>query len=255
MDGNEMNDQPTPREAELARLADGTLPAGREAELRAEARDSPRLAEALAEQERAVTLLRSVGDEPAPAALRARVGAQMEGGRRRERTWRVLALPAATALAVVIAALVVLLGGSSAAPALPQATHLALSAATGPAPAVDPADPGRLRARSDGIAFSNWRGWRPVGTRVDTVDGRRVVTVFYRAADGTRVGYAIAARPPLDSDTTHGGYAVSYTLGHQGDARLVTWVREGRTCVIAGRFVSYQTLLRLARASGDAESA
>jgi hypothetical protein len=249
-----MTDQPTPPEVELARLADGSLPDDREAELRAQVGESRQLADALAEQERAVALLRMV-DEPAPASLRARVDALTESGsRRRRRTWRVLVLPAATAVAVVVAAVVILAGGSSTAPGLPQATHLALSAATLPAPAVAPSNPPRLRVSSDGIRFSNWRGWTPVGARVDTVDGRRVVTVFYKAADGTRVGYAIASRPPLESADHSGGYAVSYTLGHQGSARLVTWVQDGRTCVIAGRSVTYQTLLHLARASGGAVS-
>jgi hypothetical protein len=253
-----MTDQPMPPEAELARLADGSLPAEREAHLRAEVGESPALADALAEQERAVALLRMV-DEPAPASLRARVdalteGASSRGGRRLRRRWRLVALPAATALAVIIAAVVVLAGGSSSTPALPQATHLALSAATLPAPAVDPSNPGQLRVSSDGIPFSNWRGWQPVGSRVDVVDGRRIVTVFYRGPHGTHVGYAIASRPPLEGKDQDSGYTVSYTLGHQGSARLVTWVRDGRTCVIAGRSVTYQTLLRLARRSGGTES-
>jgi hypothetical protein len=250
MDGNEMTDQPTPREAELAKLADGSLPADREAELRAQVRDSPEFASALAEQERAVALVRSVG-EPAPASLRAHVASLTEGSasRRRRRTWRVIVLPAATALAVIIAAVVIVAGGTSAAPSVPVATRLALSAATLPAPAVDPANPRLLRISSDGLRFANWRGWHAQGARVDVVDGRRIVTVFYLAPDGTRVGYAIAARPPLEGDDRHGGYAVSYTLAHQGSVHLVTWVQAGRTCVIAGRSVSYATLLRLARAS------
>jgi hypothetical protein len=252
-----MTDQPTPPEAELARLADGSLPADREAQLRAEVGDSPPLADALAEQERALALLRMV-DEPAPASLRERVDALTEGassrGARRRRRWRVVALPAATALAIVIAAVVILTGGAAAGPTVPQATQLALAAATSPAPAVDPADSAQLRAASDGIRFSNWPGWQPVGSRVDVVNGRRIVTVFYRAPNGARVGYAIAARPPLERAERSGGYAVSYTLARQGSARLVTWVRDGRTCVIAGRSVTYQTLLRLARSSGRTES-
>jgi hypothetical protein len=249
-----MTDQPTPPEVELARLADGSLPADREAQLRAQVGDSRQLTDALAEQERAVALLRLV-DEPAPASLRARVDALTESGRRhRRRTWRVLALPAATAVAVVVAAVVILAGGSSTTPGLPQAAHLALSSATLPAPAVDSANPSLLHMSSDGITFANWPGYKPVGARTDVVNGRRIVTVFYRAPDGTQVGYAIASPPPLDSDDHRGGYAVSYTLGRQGSARLVTWVQDGHTCVIAGRSVTYQTLLRLARWSGGAES-
>jgi hypothetical protein len=36
---------------------------------------------------------------------------------------------------------------------------------------------------------------------------------------------------------------------------LITWVRNGHTCVIAGRNVSYATLLRLASADERAETA
>lgn len=253
-----MTHEPMPPEAELARLADGSLPADREAQLRSQVDESSALADALAEQERALALLRMV-DEPAPASLRARVdalthGPPAGGSRRRRRTWRVLALPAATALAVIIAAVVILAGGSSTAPGLTQTTHLALSAATLPAPAIDASNPTRLRLSADGIPFFNWRGWRPVGARVDTVDGRRVVTVFYQEPDGTRVGYAIAQPPPLEHADRSDGYAVSYTLGHQGSVRLVTWVENGSTCVIAGRGVSYPTLLHLARVSAGAET-
>jgi hypothetical protein len=244
-----MTDQPTPPEAELARLADGSLPAGREAELRAQVNEAPQLADALAEQQRALALVRAV-DEPAPATLRASVDALTSSKAGAARRWRLVAVPAATALAVIIAALVIALGGSTASPGLPQATRLALSAATLPAPAVDPARPGWLRINSSGIQFANWPGWRAVGARVDTVAGRRVVTVFYQAPDGTRVGYTIAAPPPLQAGDQQDHYQVSYTLGRLGSARLVTWIEDGHTCVIAGHSVSYQTLLHLARESG-----
>ena len=68
----DMTDELNAPEGELTRLADGSLPAGREAELRAQIRQSPELTAALAEQERAVSMLRTL-DEPAPAALRARL--------------------------------------------------------------------------------------------------------------------------------------------------------------------------------------
>jgi anti-sigma factor RsiW len=99
-----MTHEPTPPEAELAKLADGSLPADREAELRAQVVQSPSLAAALAEQERAVALLRAL-DEPAPDALRARVEA-LTGGASSNRTptravrgrriRRTLVLPGAT---------------------------------------------------------------------------------------------------------------------------------------------------------------
>ena len=37
-----------------------------------------------------------------------------------------------------------------------------------------------------------------------------------------------------------------FTLQHSGPAHLISWVRSGHTCVIAGRSVSYAALLKLA---------
>jgi anti-sigma factor RsiW len=263
-----MTDERIPREAELARLADGSLPADRQAQLRAEIAGSPELTAALAEQERAVAMLRAV-DHPAPASLRARVdeltgaGSSATAGRTRGRgsrpagmpRWRrAFALPAATALAVVIAALVALLGGGSGAPTVPQAARLALAAATLPAPRADVSNPGSLTLRAAGIAFPDWGTsgrWAASGARTATVDGRRITTVYYADAAGRRVGYAIASGSPLPGarGETVRVYGVTFTLQRQGSARLITWVREGHTCVVAGH-ASYETLLRLAGTDG-----
>jgi hypothetical protein len=43
-------------------------------------------------------------------------------------------------------------------------------------------------------------------------------------------------------------------MGRAGDVNLITWVRNGHTCVIAGRNVSHATLLRLASADERAEA-
>ena len=69
--------------------------------------------------------------------------------------------------------------------------------------------------------------------------------------DGARrVGYTIVTGPPV---TVRGGVTVTshgipYTLKRVGPARLITWLRNGHTCVIAGQGVTYRTLLRLATA-------
>ena len=65
---------------ELAALADGTLAPERRAALEARVAASSELTDLLAEQQRAVTLMRSAADEvEAPAALRARIEAQRRG--------------------------------------------------------------------------------------------------------------------------------------------------------------------------------
>ena len=78
------------------------------------------------------------------------------GGRKRRRSlsgrWRnTLFVPAATALAIVIVALVVLLGSGSTAPSIDQTAKLALSSATAPAPARAAGHPDLLAAGVDGI--------------------------------------------------------------------------------------------------------
>jgi hypothetical protein len=253
----EMTDQPQFPEAELARLADGTLPAEREAELRARMQGSSELASALEEQRRAVSMLHAI-DEPAPDSLRARIEAETgAAGDRRRRAparWRPsLVLPAATALALVAALLVVVISGSSSAPTVPQTVRVTLAAATLPAPAADPADQYVLQLGVDGIRFPNWRdtlGWRAAGARTDTLDGRHIVTVFYTERRGRRVGYAIVAGKPLSAGggTSVRDAGVTYTFQRHGATRLVTWVRSGHTCVIAGQDLSDPTLLALANA-------
>ncbi|MGO9752217.1 MAG: hypothetical protein ACLP8S_28805 [Solirubrobacteraceae bacterium] len=262
-----MNDDQQLPEAELARLADGSLPASRSRELCAQAEASPELAAALDEQRRAVSLLRAI-DVPAPPSLRAKVEA-MTGPAARvaarrppsrfalpsrfappSRLARALGVPIVAALVIVVAAIVVAQGRVASAPTVPQTARLTLAAATLPPPAVDPAHPGQLQLRVGGIAFPSWYASAQLstaGARVDTLRGRRIVTVFYSGA-ARRVGYAIVSGPPLRQvrglSVTRDG--VRFTLARAGSANLVTWVRAGHTCVIAGTLVSFRTLLGLA---------
>ncbi|MDQ2895766.1 MAG: hypothetical protein M3Y09_08970, partial [Actinomycetota bacterium] len=152
----------------------------------------------------------------------------------------------ATVLAVVL-----FVGGDTRAPSLRQTVHLTLAAAISP----PPAERGTraLDISSAGIPFPYWQqtvGWRALGSRTDRVANRTVVTVFYRAHDGRRVGYAIVGGAPIPFRAgrvvTRGG--VSYWLLQEGTIELVTWRRAGHTCVIAGRGVGPGTLLRLATA-------
>lgn len=256
-----MTDDRLPSEAELTRLADGSMSPDREAELRSQVQRSPELRADLAEQQRAVSMLRAL-DTPAPESLRGRVeeltgaggaGARTAGRRRgaRGRMGRVLVLPAATALAVLVAALVILIAGGSGTPTVSQTARVALASATLPAPAVNPAEPTQLRLSGAGIPFPRIPRWTAVGARTDRVDGRTITTVFYRStATGARVGYSIASGSPLGGARA-AGYDVSYTLGREGTARLITWVQSGHTCVIAGRAVDGATLLHLAELSHD----
>lgn len=254
---DEMIKDPQFPEADLARLADGSLPAQRQAELRDELASSPKLASALADQERAIALLRSTDEVRAPDSLRQRIEQQAATAHApRKRTWAWLgprlAIPSVTALAAAAAVAVVLItGGGTSAPTLTQTTHLALAAARFPAPAESKTSGGTLQDSIAGISFPYWGdkpGWNAVGARADRVAGRDIATVYYRGQDGTRVGYTIVDGAPVhvSGGTTVVRDGVRFTLLKQGDARLVTWLRSGHTCVIAGRSVSNWMLLRLA---------
>ena len=255
-----MTDERKQPEGELTRLADGSLPSDRHADLLAQVRESPELTAALAEQTRAVTMLRGL-DAPAPASLRARVD-ELTGTsapRRAPRRRRMLFLPGAAAIAAAAAAAVILVTGGTAAPTVPAAAQLAVASATLPSPPANPSDSDQLELQGAGIPFPAWgakEGWTTDGARTDTVGGRQITTVFYKSRSGKRIGYAIASGAPLSGvqGDTATRYGVTFTMGRAGDVNLITWVRNGHTCVIAGRNVSHATLLRLASADERAEA-
>jgi len=109
--------------ADLAPLADGSLPPERRAAHQARVDASPELAERLREQRLAVAFARSAADGiEAPAALRARVEAQR--ARRRSVSSRPALIGAAAAAALAFAAAVVVFGSGSSG----QRFHATLSA-------------------------------------------------------------------------------------------------------------------------------
>jgi hypothetical protein len=183
----------------------------------------------------------------APATLRMRLaedrGARARPGRGRAR--RRFALPAlgGVGLAAVAAVVLVLVGvgGSAGAPSLDDAVALALAPPTKPAPAVDPANTQLVDAEVAGIAFPNygyaWPKWMAKGARRDRISGRDAATVVYRGPRGD-VGYTIVAGKPLDppAGARHvqaGGLDLS--IVRRDGATVVTWERDGHTCVLAGR--------------------
>ncbi len=88
---------------ELAALADGTLAPERRAALEARVAASSELTDQLAEQQRAVTLMRSAAEEvEAPAALRARIETQRRG-RRVEVPRRLLVIGASATAVLAVA--------------------------------------------------------------------------------------------------------------------------------------------------------
>ena len=125
---------------------------------------------------------------------------------------------------------------------------IALRAATAPAPATRPGGE-LLAARVGPIAFPAWTraGWRAVGARSDTVSGHALRTVFYADAAGQRIGYVIAdARLPVAGGQLVTRRGVQLRVLARGATSVVTWRRDGRTCILAGRGVPVGWLLTLA---------
>jgi hypothetical protein len=178
----------------------------------------------------------------APVALRERLADdRMRAGRapRRRLGLPALGLGAGALAAVVIALVLVLAGGGPAGPSVDDAVALALAPPTAPAPAV--AGITALDARVDGVAFPNyayvWPRWRTSGTRQDRISGRAATTVTYHGPRGD-VGYTIVAGKalpePKDARKIKTARLELYVL-RRGDATVVTWRRDGHTCVLAGR--------------------
>ncbi len=226
--------------AELAALADGTLPPERRGPLEARVAASPELRELLDRQRRAVGATRAAATEPAPASLRAKVERRVGGAEaspRRARLVPGLALAGAAAAAAVVLALV-LTGGPSG-PTVADAARLATVAPSGPAPAPMDDSKAKLAARVDGVVFPNFArsyGWRAVGIRHGQVDGHAATVVYY-AKNGERIGYVITAGSALPQPsgakvTTRGG--VPYRTISVDGRPAVTWRRLGHTCVLTG---------------------
>jgi hypothetical protein len=242
--------------AELAALADGSLRGRRRAELEEEVGRSPELSAMLAEQERAVALLRGL-DLEAPAGLRARVAPPAKKRRFELRPLHLGAAVGATAALAVAAIVVILALGGASSPSLANAASLGQRPATAAAPAAQPGQPKLLAVDVEGVPFPDWAakfGWKPVGTRTDTIRGRRTTTVFYSKA-GKRLAYTIVAGDPLKVPSG-GAPAVREGTRLLAFADLagrpaVTWLREGHTCLLTASGVPRATMLKLAGWKGQ----
>lgn len=227
--------------AELAALADGSLPEERRAPLEARVAASPELRELLERQRRAVAATRAAATEPVPSSLRTTVEGRVRGSdvpRRRLRLVPGLAFGGAVAAATAVVLALVLTGGPSG-PTVADAARLAASPPTGPAPTRLDDSRSKLAARVDGVVFPDLArayGWRPVGVRKDEVDGRDATVVYYEKG-GRRLGYVILAGSALPPPS--GGQAVSrrgvrYQTVEVDGRPAVTWQRLGHTCVLTG---------------------
>jgi hypothetical protein len=180
----------------------------------------------------AALVAQAVARTSAPLPLRTRIAEQRLAAARPVPVRHVTllrGLAGATAAAVAAAALL-LPGGSPGAPSISEAAQLGLRPAEVHAH-LAPGDSSTVRTSVEGIAFPSWtgQGWTPTGARADTLHGRRAKTVFYDAPDGTRVAYTIVGGHALDGTPT-APFAVR--TDHRDGRWLVTWQRDGHTCVL-----------------------
>jgi hypothetical protein len=208
----------------------------------------PELGQALREQEAQLSAIRS-RSEQAPPRLRAWLLRELE--QRRPQTRRRVALGAALAATAVLAiALVVAIPGGGQKVGVSDAAVAGTRPATEPAPHRSSQNSYLLSRSIEGVPFPNWRerGWRTVGARSDRIDGRRAETVFYERA-GRRVAYTIVSGSPLPLSgkrrSTVRAHVGLVSLDFEGRP-LVTWRREGHTCVLSGSGAARDELLSLA---------
>jgi anti-sigma factor RsiW len=249
------NSKPTERDlAELSALADGTLDPSRRAEVEARIAASPELSAAYERERRLlVALAHARSADRAPASLRARVEAARPSRRTAARRRLVYGAGFAGALAAIALALVLLLpSGTPGAPSVSEAAALAVRGADRAAPAPDPSNPtARLNQSVGEVYFPNWASsrlqWRAVGERVDRLKGRTAVTVYY-GWGRNRIAYTIIGTPTLTGltapETWRDGTAMR-TLTVNGRL-IVTWRRDGDTCVLSATGIRASELQMLA---------
>jgi hypothetical protein len=215
-------------------------------------------AHALDERQQRVQRLLSSGGPATPPSLRARL-ARQPARPTRPAPWlgfRV-ALAGCVAAVSVVAVLALTLAGQ-AGPTLADAARPAAQPATAPAPAPDTRRSGLLRASFAGVSYPDWErqfGWRATGRRHDTLDGRTAETVFYQHTHH-RIGYTVVSGEPLEPPghaerlVVNGLEIRAYT---DGPRDVITFRRNGRTCVLAGAVHRRSTLLKLASWKGEGE--
>ena len=246
------------KDAMLAALADGSLPAAERERLTARVEASPELAQELAAQRRALAAMDPARGIPPPelhAAVHSLLSdAPAPAPQRRRAALRLAPVGALVAAGALIAALLVGSSGTST-PTVQEAAVLALRPATLPSPAESHQRRGVLMRSVDGIAFPYWEhglGWRTSGARTDQIAGHSATTVFYtpKASTGSsaRVGYTILAGDalPLPNAQTITSHGIQFRVLADDGATVLTWRRAGHTCILAARDVPASTLAHLA---------
>ena len=188
----------------------------------------------------------------APPRLRAQVAdARLRAAPRRRPARPSRIAVAATLAALLVALAVVALPGGSGEPSVTDVASVTLRAPALPAPAT--MGDGTLAFAADALRFpgrARAGGWQPAGARIDQVAGRSARTVSYTSR-GQRVGYTIvtgpALRQPGEGSVAYEG--VRAAVVRRDGLVIVTWVRDGHTCILASRNAGVQRMLEIAARS------
>ncbi len=209
---------------ELLRLADGSLAPERRADVEARVAASPRATDMLAAQRRSLAATWAIAPPPLAPAPAPRRG---------------LVLAFATVLLLVVVGVFAATRGGG---PLDDAVALAAEPATEPI--------SHHRAFAD-VSFPDWGhefGWHATGARRDDAGGRESDTVYYEHM-GHRIGYTVLAGksvglPSRGTRVVRDGVAIQ--LFHEGERSVAVFERNGRTCVLAGKVLADETLIKLA---------
>jgi hypothetical protein len=249
-----------PSERDLVGLADGSLPASRRARVERAVADSPELMARVAAQRRALAAIRNAASEAAPAALRARVELARDPrptpplGRL---TAIRLGLSGAGAAAVAAVVALVIAGGAGTVQPTVAAASVLGSRSPAAAAGATRNDGGTLPGISAaGIRFPDWGrqyGYRATGVRYDRLGSRLATTVFYgRSAE--RIAYTIVSGSslPVGAATQSSVWDDVHLASFSRAGRLVvTWLRDGHTCILSSTSAPLSTMLRLAGSDRD----
>ena len=253
-----MADLTPQEEQDIAALVDGRLAPDRRAALERRAQEDAGVAAAIARQRAALAIIAgAVQQVSAPLGLRAAVGRLQPAmparrtlrERLRGRAWIVPGGLVAAGAAAAALALIVLPAGA------PSVQDVVAAAIRPPVAAVSPVGGNSrlLREQVEGVRFPNFAGKfgrEATGERTDEVDGRRTRTVFYEGD----VAYTIVAGQALEEPdgaevTTREGTRLR-TFSDDGRT-VVTWRRQGHTCVLSSTRVPKDALLELAAWRGQ----
>ena len=108
----------------------------------------------------------------------------------------------------------------------------------------------------EGVTFPDWGhefGWHATGARRDEAGDRDADTVYYEHM-GHRIGYTVLSGPSVGlpergTRVVRDGMAIQ--LFHEDERSVVVFERNGRICVLAGKVLADETLIKLAAWRAD----